>query len=133
MKNKILRHIKNVLLLMPLIVTLFIMLLSLFNSFSFKANTTPTYESITDQVIIKPIQFVTSGSDLSLRSTLKLPMLNFVGWVQNNLINSNLLTNYILYYLCWIAQIKLLFIIFDALIFFIDFAERLLNKTYRKE
>lgn len=133
MKNKILKHIKNVLLLLPLIFTLFLMLLTLFNSFSFKSDSVPSFSQFTDEVIIKPVSFVVSGSDISLRSTLKLPLLNFAGWVQNNLINSNVLTNYILYYLCWIAQIKLLFIIFDAFIFFIDFAERLLNKTYRKD
>lgn len=133
MTNKILKHIKNVLIMLPLLMTLFIMLLSLFNFFSFKSTSSPTFEHIADEVIDKPLLYVLSGTNISLDSTIQPPLKNFVIFAQTYLINSNVLTDYILFYLCWIAQIKLLFIIFDALIFFIDFAERLLNKTYRKD
>lgn len=74
----------------------------------------------------------------NLNQLIVAPIRNFLDWINYNLflgnsLNSGSVYGAIWYYVGWFIQCKLAFLLIEALLFFIDFAERLLNKTYRKE
>lgn len=138
-QRKIWNFIKGIFYFAPTLLVGIIIILYIFTNFRYSLQNTTNLPTLTNIIyeFADFIDFSMNSAPFPFNNAIITPLRNVIDWVNINLFNngfgwSQSALNYIWVQVAWYIQARLMFILFDALLFIINFAENMLNKTYRK-